>query len=305
MSSAGSGADARAGAGGRENRVGGSGGVQDVRSVGNAVGRCRDPGLVWHGADGAEGFSGLCLGLDNAGRVGIDTREILVISVTRSELSGLRLVRSVVGAADTIVNVLAEVCCVCSCGVASLQAELTATHEVMPFNDLFEGVVIALAESGRVEQAAERVSTEVGSVRVKFASGIISGQVDLGLVNETNDLDVIRSPHELNTQESTRGNNTGTISGLGTPRHLELFGVTDSRWSTGRRPQTEVIDGIQVRSLAHGLLVLGSRVTFIVTGLRTTDTKVGISLIRKVGPVKMFRGQWNDRSSGGILGESF
>ena len=52
---------------------------------------------------------------------------------------------------------------------------------------------------------------------VHLTSRVIGSEVDLVLVNETGDLDVGRGLDELNTSQSTLGDDTGAIVGLGAP----------------------------------------------------------------------------------------
>jgi hypothetical protein len=63
-------------------------------------------------------------------------REILVLTRTRLERPILRVVRNVVVASDTIVDVFAELVVVLARRIASLEAESVATQEEMPFDDL-------------------------------------------------------------------------------------------------------------------------------------------------------------------------
>jgi hypothetical protein len=66
---------------------------------------------------------------NSAGRIGIDTGEILIITLARSEGTVLGVVGSVVGTTDAIEDVLAEVRGMCTSRVTSLDTESIATHE--------------------------------------------------------------------------------------------------------------------------------------------------------------------------------
>lgn len=142
------------------------------------------------------------------------------------------VVGGVICAPDSVVDVLAEAGGVGAVGLASFLAECVTTHEVVPFDHLFVAAVISIAPSIGVEKTAEGVSSEISTVRIEFTSEIIGSQVDLGLVNETDDLDIVRCFHELNTLESSRWDDSGTMSRLGAPGNFELFGVTNSGWAS-------------------------------------------------------------------------
>ena len=182
----------------------------------------------------------MSVGLDLTAGVGVDAREVLVVTLARLEGTVLGVVRGVVGTSDTVVDMLAVVSGVGASRVASLETENTAAHEVMPFNDLLITVIVAVRPSGGVEEATEGVTTEIGAVRVKFPPKVIGGEVDLGLVDKTDDLDVVWGPHELNTPESTTGDKTGPMTRFGTPGDFLLFRLADGGGTGGGCPEAEI-----------------------------------------------------------------
>lgn len=96
----------------------------------------------------------------------VNSGEILIVTVTR--LEDVRLVgsRSVVVTADTVIDVLAKISSICTCGVASLEAELASTHEVVPLNDLLKAASEVLGE----DEAAHWIPETISTVRVHFSS---------------------------------------------------------------------------------------------------------------------------------------
>lgn len=151
----------------------------------------------------------------------------------------LGVVRGIVGASNTVEDMLTVVGSVSTGRVANLEAEDAATHEVVPLDNLFVGAVVA-RPSGRIDETTEGVATEIGTVRVKLSSGIVGLKVDLGLVDETNDLNVVGGPHELNTLKSASGDKTRTVTGLGAPRDFLSLRVSDGLGTSWGSPETEI-----------------------------------------------------------------
>jgi len=207
----------------------------------NAVRGCRDFGLIWHGADGSQGFRRLSVCNNSARCIGVNTREVLVFTLARLESTILSIIGGVISATNSVENVLAVVRSMCSSRVASLQTESVTTHEVVPFNDLLE-IFLVGTESVGIEQTTERVSTKIGTVGVKLSSVIVRLQVDLGLINKSNNLNVIGGLHELDTLEGSRREHTGTITGLRAPGNLLVLGLSDCGRSVGWSPETEVLN---------------------------------------------------------------
>lgn len=110
----------------------------------------------------------------------------------------------------------------------------------MPLDDLFVVVLVVTAPSIGEDEAAERVSSEIGTMGVHLSSRVVGLEVNLCLFDETDDLDVIWGPRELNTLESTTGNETGAVAGLGTPGNSLVFGFTDGGGAIRRGPDAEI-----------------------------------------------------------------
>jgi len=226
--------------------------------------------------------------LDGTGSICINARIVLIITLARCKAAVLSVVRGIVKAADTIKDVLAKVCSMCTCGIASLQAKGTTTHEIVPFNDLLICAVVAAPRS-RVEETSERITSEVGTVGIQLTTKVVRRQIDLSLVNKTNNLDVVRSPHELDTSESTRRNHASAMTGLRAPSDFFLFSVTNGCRTTWWCPETEIINRVENSCLTQRLLVLGGRIATVVPKLSAANTIVGVSLIGQIVVVKVLR----------------
>ena len=135
---------------------------------------------------------------------------------------------------------LAVVSSIGASGVADLETENATTHEIMPLNDLLIAVVVAVRPSGGVDETAEGVTTEIGTVGVEFSSEVIALEVDEGLVDKTDDLDVVWGPHELNTLKGISGDETSAMTGLSAPCDFLLFRLTDGGGAGRGRPETEI-----------------------------------------------------------------
>jgi len=122
----------------------GEGGVKERRSVGDTVGRGRNFGLVRDGTDRTQRLRRLRVGLDLTARISVNSGEVLVVTVARLECTVLGVVGGVVGAPNTIVDVLAEVGSVGASRVTDLEAEHTTSHEIVPLDDLFVTVVVSV-----------------------------------------------------------------------------------------------------------------------------------------------------------------
>ena len=135
---------------------------------------------------------------------------------------------------------LAEVSSVGARRVANLEAERATAHEVVPLDDLLITVVVAVRPSGGIDETAEGVTTEIGTVGVELSSEVIRLEVDEGLVDKTDDLDVVWGPHKLNTLESTSGDETRAMTRLSAPRDFLLFRLTDGGGAGRGCPETEI-----------------------------------------------------------------
>jgi len=149
----------------------------------------------------------------------------------------LGVVGGVVGTADTVIDVLAEVGSIGVGWVAGFEAECVGTHEVVPFHDLGEGVQVGVAaESVGIDKPTHRVSSEIGAMWVHLATKVARVKVDLGLVDESDDLDVGGGFYELNALESASGDETGASAGFGAPSDHFAFLVCDELVRVGRCP---------------------------------------------------------------------
>jgi hypothetical protein len=232
---------------------------------------------------------------DDLAIAGIDTRIILVISKARFENTFLGIVGGIVGTTNAVIYVFTKVRSVGTGGVACFKAELAATHEVVPFDDLLVRVVI-LTPSSRINKTTQRVSSHVSAMRIQFSSSIVRYQIDESLVNEPNDLDVIGSSHKLNALEGTRGNGARPPARLGAPCYFLAFGVGDERIWCGRSPKAEIIKRIQERRLAERRRALSRRIAKIVSILRATKEIIGVGLVRNASRVcEVFAGEGGSR----------
>lgn len=159
-------------------------------------------------------------------RGSINSREVLNVSITRGKGSVLGIVGGVVRASDTVVDVLTVIGSIGACRVADFETEHTSTHEIVPFNNLFESGIVTAPRS-RINQSTKRVAAKVGAVGVKLTAKVFRIQVDEGLVDEANNLDVSRGSHELNTLECARRDDPGATAGLGAPSDFFTFSIPD------------------------------------------------------------------------------
>ena len=181
----------------------------------------------------------MSVGLDLASRIGINAREILIVTLAGLESPVLGVVGGIISASDTVENVLTVVSGVGTGGITNLEAENASPHEVMPFDDLLI-VGVAAGPSGGVDETTKRVTTEVSAVGVELSSIVVSGEVDEGLVDETNDLDVVRSLHKLNTLKSAGGDETSAVTGLSAPGDFLLFRFSNGSGTFRGSPETEI-----------------------------------------------------------------
>jgi len=174
--------------------------------------------------------------MDSTSRIGVDTGEVLVLTLARLEDAVDIGSGGVVLAADTVKDVLAKVLGVGAFGVACLEAENVAAHEVVPLLDLH-----VRAKGVGEYETSERVTALVSTVRVHLSSTVICLEVDLGLVNVADDLDVVRGLHELDTGESASGNETSAAAGLGAPGDGLALDVANDTVGLRRAPDAKVI----------------------------------------------------------------
>lgn len=253
--------------------------VQVSRGEGPAVGRRRRP-------DGGQGHNGggLLVGRDDTISAGEDTDGVHVVTV--ADLEDVRSVSSGGDevAASQIKDVVAELLGVGDRRVTDLEAELLRAHEVVPFDDLLEGVVVAVVggEGVRVDQATERVATLVSTVGVHFTTAIGLVDVDVLLEKGTSNENVGGGLEELDTGQGSSGHGTGAVARLGAPGNSLSLLVADEAVRVGRAPKAEVVKRVDHRQLAVGGLALSRGVALGVTELGTTPSVVGIDLVRNL-----------------------
>lgn len=139
-----------------------------------------------------------------------------------------------------------------SCCVAGLQAEDVASHEVVPFDDLLECVVISAVgwEGIGVEESSEGISSLISTMRVHLASSVIRLDVNKGLVNPAHDLNIRRGLHELNTGERSGRDDACPPPRLGAPRHSLALCISNNSIRLRRAPDTKVVDRVDDCCLA-------------------------------------------------------
>jgi len=187
--------------------------------------------------DRTKALRGLSVSVGSTAGIGVDSREILIIAEARFESVVLSIVGDVVGTADTVVDVLAEVGGIGVGRIANLETECVGAHEVVPFDDLGEGIQIGVgAESIGENNATQRVSSQIGAVWVHLTTKVARVEVNLGLVDETDNLEVGGGFDELNALESVGGDEAGPPTGFGTPSNHFSFLISDEFIWIGRSP---------------------------------------------------------------------
>jgi len=168
---------------------------------------------------------------------------ILVIAEAGFEGAILSVVWGIEGTPDAIVNVFAKVCSVGTGRVTSFETKLSATHEIVPFEDLLVGVVIA-APSRRIKETTEGVSSSISTVRIQLSPAIAILDVDLLLVDEPNNLNIIGRPHELNALERSGRNGASPTPRLRAPGDFLTFGIGNEGVGLGGSPEAEIVGRI-------------------------------------------------------------
>jgi len=215
-------------------------GADSRRSAFGGCGSCGGGGGGWVGVQKGTCVSRAIRGSGDDGRRGAGRG--LVVTQTDGELVGSVRGRHIERAALRIVYVLAEV------GrrygrITGFEAELAATDEVGPVLDLDNGrVVFGRRQVVREHEATKRVTSEVGTVGVEFASTVITVEANARLVEEASNLNVSRRFDELNSGERSRGHDASTMARLGAVCYHYRFDVTDYAIRCRRAPKTEVSD---------------------------------------------------------------
>jgi len=234
----------------------------------------------------------LSVGLDLTVRVGVGTGEVNNVTLALLEDTVRSVVGDVVVATNTVEDVLAELVVIGVSGVTSLEAEAVTTEEEVPLDDLGGAASEGIGE----DDTTHRVATEVGTVGVHLSSPVTLQNVDLGLVDEADSLNVGRSPDPLDTGESAFRDQASAVARLGAVGDHDTLDVTDFLAVLRGTPNAEVIQAVEVSSLAERILVLGGGVANVVTVLGTTDeVGVGINLVGKVFKGEGLRGVGSSR----------
>ena len=87
--------------------------------------------MVWHRGNRTQALRWLSVGLNSTALVGVDTGEVLVLTLAALKYTTLSVVGRVVRAADAIVDMLTIVGGVRVGRVADLEAEGVAAHEAV------------------------------------------------------------------------------------------------------------------------------------------------------------------------------
>jgi hypothetical protein len=167
--------------------------------------------------------------LDDTSSVRVDTGEVLALALTALEDTIDVCGGCIVGATNTVVDVLAEVRAVLAGWVTGFDTEDITAHEVVPFDNLLERILLAaIAGEGIAEhQTTKWVSSLIGTVGIEFTSRITCLDVDEVLSDVAGNLDIILCAHELDASEGPGGDKTRTATWLGAPGDRFTFGVTD------------------------------------------------------------------------------
>lgn len=180
--------------------------------------------------------------MDLSSRIGVDAGEVLVVAFARLKRAVPGVVWRIVGTSNTVEDVLAEVPGVGASGVTGLEAKEVSAVEVVPLDDLFEVALVVTTPRIREDQTTERVSSEIGTMRVHLPSIVVRGEVGLCLVNKPDDLDVVGGPHKLDALESTTRDESCAVTGFGTPCDGLVLGFADGGRAIRRGPETKIID---------------------------------------------------------------
>lgn len=216
---------------------------------------------------------------DDLSVASIDTDRVLVITKARLEDVGLVGSRSIVAAANAIVDVLAETDRVRSGGVASLEAELVTANEEGPGNALGWLSASSAGEAGGVAQATDGVTALVLASAVKLTAEVTVGKAKEDLVESASDLDVRRRLHELDSGEGTIRDTTAAVI-LGAPCDLVRLGIANGGVGGGGAPEAEVVKGVEKDGLAERVLAGSCAIALIITVLGTARRRRGIGLER-------------------------
>lgn len=122
---------------------------------------------------------------------------------------------------------------------------------------------------------------------VHLSTEVVGKDAEGRLVNESDGLNVVRGLHPLDTLQSTSGDQTRSVAGLGAVSNHFSFDASNILAELGRTPETEVIDGVEVHGLAQRILASGGSITDVVSLLlATNETYVGVDAVGQSGGVR-------------------
>jgi len=245
---------------------------------GLAVGGGGDAGCVGWGSGEGVGHRP-CYGLTVRG---VDTNDVLNVTVTLGELAILGSRRHVERAADEIITVLAVVGGADGV-VACLEAELVSTDEGIPVEDLGQSVSIRVRGSVGEDDTTKRVTLEIGTVGVEFSSRVGGVETNTLVLDEADDLDVSGSLCPLETGDGTRRDETCAMGVFGAVCDDLGFDIANQAIWIWRTPETEVIGTVENERLAVGVGSSCGVVASVDTELRATEDLEGVDLFREVG----------------------
>jgi len=199
------------------------------------------------------------------GRGTIDTHGEIIVAIAGLIGSSVVIGRHVPVAAQQVIDVIAVLG-----GIgtnAGTEAEFGVGDEGRPFMILEIGT-----EGVSVDQSTNGIAISVSSMRVEFTSSVALADVNLSEITNAGNLNIIRRLHKMNTFEGSVGDSAGATAGLGAPRHLFAFCVTDCANTRGC-PQAEIVNIVDPSRLAFRAL----------TGRGTTVICAGLAVLRLVG----------------------
>jgi len=214
-------------------------------------------------------------------------RHIIRVAYCVGSIDGVVISESIVGAANFIVDVVAQIGCIGVSRIAHFQAEHATTDEINPFNNLSVGLGLGLFRMERgikgtsilsvtisEDDTTKGVSLFVSTVGVELTALVASGKANLSLIKESNDLNVIFGIEELDTSDSTGRDDTGAMARLSAPGHFTRLTLTNGIIGFTATPHTEVGNVVNKHGLTERVGTFSGAVAQIVTKLRATDTTV-------------------------------
>jgi hypothetical protein len=220
------------------------------------------------------------VGLDDT--VGsVDTNGVHVVALAGLEDTFCVSGRGNEAASGFIIDVVAVDLRTSNGGIAGLEAEHVRAQEIVPFDNLLEGVVVTIVagESVGVNERTEGVATLISAVGVHLTTLILCVDVDILLVHSSNNENVCRGPEELHTGQRALGNDTSTMSRRGAPGHSLGLSISDSAVRNRRAPKAEILDVVDHGKLAQRVGAFGGAVTHGVPRLGTTSRVIGVDLV--------------------------